>query len=227
MRDEQLDQLFHMRQQDLAPVDLMRGRPIFAVGAGGVNSHFCLLGSKIGFDITVYDGDTVAAENVGSQLFGPNHVGRPKPEVVQEICTQLAGAQVKTVNAFVRGGEPLAGIVVEAVDSMAARMDLWHHAILPRAGFIDAMVSVRMGAESGSVIVVRPNLAVDQIWYTTAALYPDERTMPLPCTARATSYCATIAAALAVRAVKRLLLGQRAERRLDFDLNGLMFVVEE
>jgi hypothetical protein len=84
-----------------------------------------------------------------------------------------------------------------------------------------------MGAESGMIAVVRPARAADQIWYETNALYPDERAMPLTCTGRATSYCATIAAALAVRAVKRLLMYQPAERRVEFDLAGLMFVVEE
>ena len=97
---------------------------------------------------------------------------------------------------------------------------------LPRAGLIDRFVSVRMGAESGTVIVVRPHRAADHIWYESNALYPDERAMPLPCTGRATSYCASIAATLAVRTVKRLMLAQPVERQVDFDLGGLMFVVD-
>ncbi len=52
--------------------------------------------------------------------------------------------------------------------------------------------------------------------------------MPLPCTGRATSYCSSIAAALAVYQVKRLLMRQRPIfRRIDFDLDGFMFVIEE
>ena len=227
MRDDQRQQTYRIRQQDIAPLEQMRSRPVHVIGCGGINSHFCLQGAKLGFILTVYDGDTVADENVGSQLFGPTHVGRPKVEVTRDLCEQLAGAQIRAVNAFARGGEPVAGIVVEAVDSMTAREEIWSRVILPRKDLMDALVSVRMGAESGAIVVVRPNRAADQIWYETDALYPDSRAMPEPCTRRATSYCATIAAALAVRMVKRLLMQQPVERRVEFDLPGLMFVVEE
>jgi hypothetical protein len=227
MREDQRQEAYRIRQQDIAPAEQMRSRPVHVIGAGGVNSHFCLQGAKLGFSLTVHDGDTVSDENVGSQLFGPAHVGRPKVEVVRELCDQLAGAEIQAVNAFVRGGEPVSGIVVEAVDTMTAREEIWTRVILPRHEFVEALVSVRMGAESGAVVVVRPDRVVDQIFYETSALYPDERAMPLPCTGRATSYCATIAAALAVRAVKRLLMRQPVERQVEFDLAGLMFVVEE
>lgn len=227
MAEDHRQQVYRMRHQDIAPTQQMRGRPVHVIGCGGVNSHFCLQSAKLGFRLTVYDGDTVADENVGSQVFGPAHVGRPKVEVIQDLCEQLAGAQLDVVNAFVQGGEPVSGIVVEAVDSMQARSDIWERVILPRKEFVDALVSVRMGAESGTVVVVRPSVAIDQIWYETAALYPDERAMDLPCTGRATSYCATIAAALAVRAVKRLLMRQPVERQVDFDLADLMILVDE
>jgi hypothetical protein len=118
------------------------------------------------------------------------------------------------------------GIVVEAVDSMEARSAIWQHVIVPRARLVDAFISARMGAESGTIIAVRPGKAVDQIWYEANALYPDEAAMPLLCTGRATSYCAAIIAALAVRTVKRVLMKQPVERRVDFDLAELMFVVE-
>jgi len=227
MREDQRQQIFRVRHQDIAPAEQMRSKPVHVIGCGGINSHFCLQGAKLGFQLTVYDGDTVADENVGSQVFGPMHVGRPKVEVIRDLCEHLAGARIEAVNAFVQGGELVTGIVVEAVDSMQGRSEIWEQVILPRQEFVDVLISVRMGAESGAVVVVRPDMAVDQIWYETTALYTDERAMPLPCTGRATSYCATIAAALAVRAVKRLLMHQPVERQLDFDLAGLMLVVEE
>jgi hypothetical protein len=227
MREDQRQSAYRIRQQDIAPVEQIQSQRVHVVGCGGVNSHFCLLGAKLGLRLTVYDEDTVADENVGSQIFGPGHVGRPKVEVTCEMCEQLAGAQIQAVDAFVSGGEPLDGIVVEAVDSMQARRQVWQEAILPRQELVDALVSVRMGAESGTIVSVRPGRAVDQIWYEINALYPDERAMPVPCTGRATSYCASIAAALAVRAVKRLLMHQPVERRIEFDLTGLMLVVEQ
>jgi hypothetical protein len=226
MRQDQLEYMYRLRQQDIAPVDAMRSKPVFLIGCGGIGSNFCLLGAKLGLDITAYDGDIVAPENVNAQLFGPSHVGRPKAEVMAELCEQLAGAAIKTVNGYAQEGASVAGIVVEAVDSMQARSAIWQHVILPRARLVDTFISMRMGAESGTVIAVRPHRGADHIWYESQALFADERAMLLPCTGRATSYCASIIGALAVRTVKRLLLDQPIERQVDFELGGLMLVVD-
>ena len=227
MRLGSQEQLYRIRQEDIAPAELMRRRPVHCIGAGGIGSNFCLLGAKVGFEITVYDGDCVAPENVNAQIFGPEHLGRPKVEVVRELCASLAGAQITPVNAFVRGGEAVSGVVVEALDSMEARTDVWRATIVPRARYIEAYVSIRMGAESGTVIVVKPSSAMDQIWYEANGLYADEDALDLPCTGRAIAYNTSLAAALAVHQVRRLLMHQDPYRRIEFDLADFMFVIEE
>jgi hypothetical protein len=221
------EQMFRIRQQDIAPEELMKSFPVHCIGGGGTGSNFCLMGAKVGFDITVYDGDCVGAENVNAQIFGPAHLGRPKVDAVREVCALLAGTEIVAINAFVSGGEPVNGVVVEALDSMEARSEVWHNVIVPRAPFIEAFVSIRMGAESGTVIVVKPSSATDQIWYETNGLYSSGVSLDLPCTGRAIAYNTSVAAALAVQQVKRLLMHQKPYRRIEFDLANLMFVVEE
>lgn len=223
----ELDYRYRQRQQDVAPPLEMRRLPVHLIGAGGIGSNFAVMGSKLGFAITVYDADRVAPENVNSQVFGPPHLGQPKVDAVKQICLAHAGSEIRAVDNFVGGGELLAGIVVEAVDSMAARAVIWQKAVLHRAAFVDAYVSVRMGAESGSIFTVHPASLADRLWYETAGLYADEDALPLPCTGRATTYCANIAAALAVSQAKRILMNQPTYRRIDFDLDGLMFAVDE
>ncbi len=227
MRADQLQLEYRQRQQDIAPAERMASVPVCVIGTGGIGSNFCLSGAKLGFKLTAYDGDVVGPENVNAQIFGPTHLGRPKVEVVRELCADLAGAEVNAIHAFVQGGEPLAGIVVEALDSMQARSALWENAILPRLPYLQAVISVRMGAESGTVITLNTLSAGEKIWYEANGLYEDSRAMDLPCTGKATSYCATIGAALAVQQVKRVLLHQPVYRRIEFDLAGLMFTVEE
>lgn len=221
-------QLYRQRQLEIAPPETMRRLPVHVIGAGGIGSNFCFLGAKLGFDLTVYDGDTVEAENVASQIFGPAHIGALKVEAVRDICLAHAAMELKTVPAFVKGGEKVAGIVVEALDSMAERKSIWEKVILPRSNFLAALVSVRMGAESGMVITVHPGDARERIWYEANGLYSDEASLPLPCTGRATSYCANMAASLAVHQVKRLLMAQKPIlRRIEFDMANLMFIVDE
>jgi hypothetical protein len=83
-----------------------------------------------------------------------------------------------------------------------------------------------MGAETGALICIRPADLGDRLWYELEGLFPSSLAQPVPCTAKATSYCATVAAGLAVRAVKRLLMGQPVERQVDIDLANLMVMVD-
>lgn len=228
MRNDEDASRYRLRQEDVAPVDQMRRLPVTCLGAGAIGGNFCLLGGKLGFDITVYDGDTVAPENLNSQMYGLTDLGRPKVEALQARCALLAAAEIRAIHAFATGGEPVTGVVIDTLDSMASRKTIWENVILPRTTFVEAVVSVRMGAESGSIFTVRPGVARERIWYEANGLYGDAESLPLPCTNRATSYCTSIAAALAVYQVKRIMMRQRPIfRRIEFDLDGFMFVVEE
>ncbi len=154
MRKDQIDARYRQRQEDIAPVEQMRRLPVHMLGAGGIGSIAALLGAKAGFDLTVYDGDIVEPENINAQMFGILDLGRPKVLAVQEFCALLAAAEIQVVNDFAKGGEPVTGVVVEALDSMAGRAAVWQNVILPRVPFLEAVVSVRMGAESGSMFTV-------------------------------------------------------------------------
>ncbi len=228
MVTNEIEELYRQRQLEIAPPAAMRRLPVHVIGAGGIGSNFCFLGAKLGLDLTVYDGDSVEAENVASQLFGPAHIGMPKVQAVREVCLAHAAMEINAQAVFVKGGEKVTGILVEALDSMEERKKIWEKVVLPQAAALEALVSVRMGAESGTVFTLRPGQARERIWYEANGLYSDQDSLPLPCTGRATSYCANTAASLAVHQVKRLLMRQQPIlRRIDFDLANFMFIVEE
>ena len=228
MIPERMQELYHLRQQDIAPVEQMKRLPVHVIGTGAIGSFFCLQGAKVGFELTAYDPDIVGPENVSSQVYGPEHLGVPKVLAIQDICRRLAGAEISTVQSKVAGGEALTGVVVEAVDSMRARSSIWDGAIVPRAPFIELYISVRMGAETGSLIVVRPSSVDDRIWYEANSLYGDDQALQLPCSGRAISYCASIGASLAVMVTKACLMeADTTFRRVEFDLTNLMWCIEE
>jgi len=227
---ESMQELYHVRQQDIAPLEQMRRQPVHVIGAGAIGSKFCAEGAKLGLDMTVYDHDVVSPENIAVSEYWPEHMGRPKAEAIQEICQRSSGTTIKAIEARITGGEALSGIIIESVDSMAERKTIWENAIVPRAklSLIDAYMSIRMGAETGMLFLVKcPSSEVDRGWYEEVGLYTDEESLGLPCTGRGVTYCPAQAVAAAMRQVKAFLMNQKTYRRLEFDLDGFMWIVEE
>ncbi len=219
--------LFRMRQQDIAPLEKLSQTPVCVIGSGGIGSNCCFQGAKLGLKLTVYDGDDVSPENINNQIFSVNQIGMKKVEAVRNLCREHAGMEIQAVPEFVRGGEPVSGIVIEALDSMKARREVWQKVILPRAPLIRTYFSARMGAESGMLVRVDPSQSRDRIWYEMNELYSDDEAVPLPCTGRATSYCANLIAALAIHQVKQILTGGQTYRRIEFSLEDFTFLIDE
>ena len=194
---------------------------------------------------SLWDGQRVAGENIGVQLHGPGWLGRPKVESTQDIVQQLSGDNIDIHPCFVTGGELFSGIVIDAIDNMGpddeagdplsaagvhsaeaeqavdpglfGRRQIWSRAILPRADVIDAYVSVRMGAQVVTIFTVRPAAQEDVFFYEDEALFGNEQALPPACHGSALADTVAIGAGLTVRLVRRLLTGQKVERRIDFD----------
>ena len=89
---------------------------------------------------------------------------------------------------------------------------------------VNWLIDARMGAESGTILTVRINDLAEEHFYETT-LYSDDEALDLPCTGRAVVYNGLWLAALITRQVKRILIDQEVERRIDFDLNDLTLIV--
>ena len=204
----------YWRQADLIPAEAL-ATPVTIIGAGGIGSPVALALAKMGCrSLTLYDPDRVEAHNLPNQFYRVRDVGRPKVAALAEVLAEFAEADVRAVQEAVTG-QPLHGVVVSGVDSMASREQIWRGSIRYRPA-VPIYIDARMGAQVCRVLTVRPVDPDDVRWYEST-LYPDEGANEEPCTARAIIYTTLGLASLVANQVKRHALGEDYERDLLVD----------
>lgn len=77
-----------------------------------------------GLDVTVYDPDTVSAANIGRQLFSPSDIGQYKAIILTTRVNQFMGLDWKAVPACYEKGNAWPDLLITAVDSAKARIDI-------------------------------------------------------------------------------------------------------
>lgn len=195
--------------------------PVTVIGAGGIGSALVFVLAKMGVpDITVMDFDTVEDVNVASQLYGPADIGQAKVECLARLCAAMSGARI-TPRLERYEGQPLKGVVVAAVDSMAVRRQIWEACCFNLD--VDFFVDTRMGGNVAQVLTAQP-LDPDDVRAYEAQLFTDAEASPLPCTSRAVAYNTFAIGSLAAAALRRWWLERRRERGLTIDFNSLNMV---
>jgi molybdopterin/thiamine biosynthesis adenylyltransferase len=211
----------YWRQLDFVRPERL-GFPITVVGVGGIGSPVALALAKMGCRrLTVYDPDRVEAHNLPNQLYRLRDVGRPKVEALAELLADFATIEVQAIPEAV-DGQRLEGMVIAAVDSMAARQRIWRGSVRYR-GTIPLYVDARMGGQVCRVLTVRP-ADPDQVRRYEATLYSDEAAVEDPCTAQAIVYTTFGVAALVANQVKRHAQDEPIEPDLLFDFATLTLI---
>lgn len=191
-----------VRQSDLIPFEVL-SEPITVIGAGAIGSWTTLALAKMGFsNLTVFDDDRVSWENMSSQFFRHADVDLPKVWSLARMVKDFTGIDVNAVNARYESGV-FPGIVISAVDSMAARKLIWENHAGKSFG-TRAIIDPRMGAESAILFVMNPLDTKDCESYPKS-LYSDDAALQERCTAKATIYTANMLSGLVCKAVKDLL----------------------
>lgn len=209
------------RQQDLIDPDQL-DVPITVVGCGGIGSFVVLTLAKMGCRaLTVYDDDRVEPHNIPNQAYRLADVGRLKVEALAELVWEVAGAPLQIRAERVRS-QRLQGVVLTAVDTMAARHEIWLQGIRHRAA-VPLYVDARMGAEVARVLTVRPADPDDIRRYETS-LYTDEEAVDVPCTAQAIVYTGFSVAGLVAGQIKKFLTGEPFKGELILDHKTVTFV---
>ena len=174
---------------------------ISLIGLGGLGSPIALALVKMGCPrLALYDGDRVEPHNLPNQLYRLADLDRSKAKALGAFLREFAPTELKTVDEMVTTRQ-FSGIVVSAVDSMAARRTIWENCIRYQAR-VSLYVDARLGGEVGRVLTVRPADPRSVESYE-AALFSDDEGSEEACTAQATIYATFGVAALVANQVKR------------------------
>ena len=207
----------YWRQLDLVSPDSLGS--VTVVGVGGIGSPVALALAKMGCRrLTLYDPDVVEAHNLPNQLYRLRDIGRPKVDALAELLAEFAPLEVRPIREAV-ADQRLEGVVVAAVDSMAARSRIWRSSVRYR-GTVPLYVDARMGGQVCRVLAVRPADPDDVRSYETT-LYTDRAATEDSCTARAIVYTTLGVAALIANQVKRHARGEPIEPDVIFDFATL------
>jgi hypothetical protein len=195
----------------------MTSTAVTIIGAGAVGSWTALALAKAGYALTVFDDDLVEPSNLGVQLYGPDDVGRPKVGALRDHVYRLTGRSIRAIPAR-WDSRPLRGLVVVAVDTMAARRAIYAdvHDQPGVPGLLDIRVGQAFGQQPvGALYTIAPNQLGDQMVYESS-LYDDDTTDQAGCMTATSPEMAMLAAALVTAQVGRIDQADAWERQITF-----------
>ena len=148
-------------------------------------------------------------------------VDRPKVESCKSMVSEFSDCCVRTVFEKFDGSQPLSGIVISGVDSMAARQTIWDNV---KFNFdVPLYIDGRIGGEVVQVFTIEPS-QINDIELYERWLFPDEEADELPCTARAIMYVGFVIAGLIASQFKKSINNELFLRKLSFDLKTMTIV---
>ena len=209
----------HLRQLDIIDPSQLEV-PIHIIGCGSVGSWTALTLAKMGAtQLTLWDFDIVEPVNIPNQVYRPADVGRSKVEALGEIIEAMTGNAARASNRRFDGLVD-SGIVVLAVDSMDARIDLWRAL---RDQPLDWLIDSRMGAEVARILTVKvSSLSARRDYGRT--LYRSTEALLEPCTARSTAYCATGLASFIAAKVAKLVTSRPFSTDITIDFRNALLL---
>ena len=182
------------------------------IGVGALGSFIALSLAKMGLNkISVWDGDKVEEHNLPNQFYRREDLEEFKAYALEDIIWKFAGVKIKAHPEHYRN-QPLAGIVISAVDSMDARKDIWVQIRRQRA--IEFYLDVRMGGEVATIYAVKPSWERE---FYEKNLYTSDEALHLPCTEQSIIYTVLGVACASANIVKKYLCGEKYPKELFID----------
>jgi molybdopterin/thiamine biosynthesis adenylyltransferase len=208
----------YWRQLGILPPSELAGKKVTVIGVGGIGSPTTLAMAKTGFpEITIYDPDVVDAHNLPNQLYRLKDVGKLKVLAMQEIVADYSETTIVPVPELFTDKNKPKGYVISAVDSMAARYEIWK--TIKYNIQVPIYIDARMGAEVLKMYTVRPTDPKSVSRYEQS-LHSDEKAFKAPCTQRAIAYTVFIAAGFITNQVKLNIMGQDYKWRIIIDIRN-------
>lgn len=194
------------RYRDLIPPERLTACACTVVGVGAVGRQVALQLAAMGVGaVQLVDHDVVEEVNLGPQAYLEADVGRPKVGATAELMRRLNSAvRIEAVQERFARTQEMAPVLFCCVDSIATRRHIWGAV----SGRVDLFVDGRMAAEVLRVLTVTDARSRERY---DGTLFAAEEALREGCTARATVYCASVAAGLMVGQLARWLRGLPTE----------------
>lgn len=197
-----LNELRMSRYSSLAPsIDEVN---VHVIGVGSIGRRVATELASMGVNkIWIYDFDVIDDENLGTQGWKLEDVGREKVEAVNDEIKRvnLDSVVTKCNDRFKEGNSVFdlknthdlkqINVVFLCVDSIESRKDIYE---LVR-DYTDLLVDTRMAAEQVRVITL---VSPEDDRYYEHTLFKEEEGLQERCTARSTAYAAMIAAGMGI-----------------------------
>lgn len=196
------ERIYHARFKD-APWYKPNVKTIICTigGVGGIGSWLSLLLGRSGYNLQIWDLDTVDEVNMGGQLYAEEHIGDPKVLAVKDILKNLSPlTKIHFVNdrmteETLRTTVPTSSIF-SCFDHMEPRYMLseyWHTRCLPLDTEYNPSIFIdgRMEAESAMIYCVTDEGSYQKY---RSELFEDDKVPDAPCSFRATSHMPAILA---------------------------------
>lgn len=219
----------YLRQEDLLP-DSMRGIGINIIGVGAVGSFTALALAKMGFsNIKVFDHDKVEEHNISNQFYKLADIGKLKVEALAGMIKEFEDINIQTVPEKYTGDPRkslLPGIVISAVDSIAARQEIYKH--IKNKPQLSMYIDLRMSLEFGEIHVMNPNEPKDFEYYESTIKDPKD-VIHDRCTAKAVMHNVLSLASFAGSIVTRFVRKENVmiKKHIALDLINLSVIVIE
>ena len=188
MTEGQINQRYS-RQQDIVPPDRLASCQATIIGVGAIGRQVALQLAAMGIPwLQLIDFDTVEISNLATQGYLVKDMNQPKVDATAAFCRQMNfDLNVEVIPDRFKRSTPVGNCVFCCVDSIVTRRLIWDAVKDKVTFFCDG----RMSAE-----VLRVITACDEKGreYYPQTLFTAEQAQAGPCTAKATIYCANIAA---------------------------------
>jgi sulfur carrier protein ThiS adenylyltransferase len=179
----------YSRQRDIIPLEKLAACRVTVIGVGAIGRQVALQLAAMGVSwLQLVDFDVVEPSNLASQGFFEKDLGKFKVDVTADLCREInRGLEPYPIAARFRRSTQIGSAVFCCVDQIETRRQIWESV----QDKIDFFCDGRMAAEVLRVVTVSDS-ASRQHYPTT--LFAAQDAYAGSCTAKATIYCANVAA---------------------------------
>ena len=211
------------RQSGIIPDEAVSSINVAIVGCGAIGSHAAEALTKMGVrKIRLFDDDTVGVENIANQGYYLPEIGYKKCEALSSRLSAGTGAELIGEYRRVTSDEKFQEkFVLSCVDSMKSRKAIFESFMSSSASRY--LLDGRMGALLGQVYYV-DKADFESVERYEKTLFPDEEALQVPCTEKATIFCAYGLASIMSCLTAQTLMGRKIDYMAEIDFSNMYMI---